>query len=390
VEIKMTDVQPAGANRTESEADEALRFGFGANWADYVEKHFSEERLAIAQRHLLEFLKLPDLKGRSFLDIGCGSGLHSLSAWRAGARPLFSFDYDPQSVATTRLLRKMAGDPADWQVVQGSVLDDAFMQSLPTADIVYSWGVLHHTGQMWKAINNAGSRTHDKSLFYIALYASDAFTEPTPEYWLNVKREYNRAPYLKKRWMDWKYAWNHSIRDHLKAGKNPLTFIRAHQKSRGMSYWHDIRDWLGGYPMEFAGNKETEVFCRERLDLSLINIKAGEANTEFLFCRDGAESQWQGLHEAEPLLDLAVPFAPAGGFAWRGRAAEGAALGTPGRLMLYENGSPIGWPNQGVDFIQAWGRGRYRVDGDDIVFSATDNGDPNRSGARYQFRRNFI
>ena len=386
----MNDTETKHAKFTEAQ-EEALRFGFGANWADYLEKHFSEERLAIAQRHLLNFLKVDDLKGRSFIDIGCGSGLHSLSAWRAGARPLFSFDYDPQSVATTKLLRKLAGDPAEWQVVQGSVLDDAFMNAAPKADIVYSWGVLHHTGQMWKAIANAASRAHDNSLFYIALYATDAFTDPPPEYWLNIKREYNQSPVVKKRWMDFKYAWNHSIRDHLKAGKNPLTFIRKHKESRGMSYWHDIRDWLGGYPMEFAGNKETEVFLRDKFDLSLINIKAGEANTEFLFCKRGEESKWAGLKNAQPLVDLPGPYARVGGFAWRANAPGGAsALGDSKQLMLYENGSPMGWPNQGVDWIQAWGRGRYTIDGDSVVFATSENFDPNQAAAHYQFRRDFF
>ena len=69
------------------------------------------------------------------------------------------------------------------------MLDDVFVQSqVPKADVVYSWGVLHHTGEMWHAIQNAGSRVHDRSWFYIALYASDAFTDPTPEYRLDVKR----------------------------------------------------------------------------------------------------------------------------------------------------------------------------------------------------------
>jgi SAM-dependent methyltransferase len=311
--------------RTAAASDETdLRFGFGANWADYLAKHFSEERLAIAQRHLLDFLKLESLEGKSFLDIGCGSGLHSFAAWRAGARPIFSFDYDRQSVATTKLLREAAGNSSDWEVRQGSVLDAEFMTTqVPKADIVYSWGVLHHTGGMWNAIANAASRVHDSSLFYIALYASDAFTDPPPEYWLDVKREYNRSPLIKKRWMDWKYAWNHSIRHNLKAGKNPLTFIRAHKNSRGMSYWHDIRDWLGGYPMEFAGNKETEIFCREKLGLKLLHIKAGQANTEFLFCREGAETVWPALHNAPPLVDVPGPFVAEGGFAWRAHIRDG-------------------------------------------------------------------
>ena len=371
--------------------EEALRFGFGANWADYLDKHFSEERLSIAQRHLLSFLKVGDLKGKSFLDIGCGSGIHSLAAWRAGARPLFSFDYDPKSVATTRLLRKREGEPADWTVIQGSVLDDRFMQSsVPKADVVYSWGVLHHTGEMWHAVHNAGQRTHDHSWFYIALYASDAFTDPTPEYWLNIKRQYNRSSLLKKRWMDWQYAWNHSIKHELRARRNPLDFIRAHKKSRGMSYWHDIRDWLGGYPMEFAGNKETENFCRDRLGLSLVNIKAGEANTEFLFVPRGTETAWPGLRQAAPLVELPGPFTHDGGFAWNARPPAAVSLGDPRRLMLYENGSPVGWPNCGVDVIRAWGRGRYGVVGGSLVFSATDNSDPNATGARYAMRADFI
>src|SRR5687767_11581001 len=95
---KRTMSEPLNTRRIpESETDDALRFGFGANWTDYVKKHFSEERLTIAQDHLLRFLRMSSLTGKSFLDIGCGSGLHSLSAWRAGARPVFSFDYDPKS-----------------------------------------------------------------------------------------------------------------------------------------------------------------------------------------------------------------------------------------------------------------------------------------------------
>ena len=66
-------------------ADEK-RFAFGSNWHRFIERDFSEARAQAAQLHLLDFLKMTSLQGRRFLDVGCGSGLHSLAALRAGAQ----------------------------------------------------------------------------------------------------------------------------------------------------------------------------------------------------------------------------------------------------------------------------------------------------------------
>ncbi len=38
----------------------------------------------------------------SFLDIGCGSGILSMAAWRLGYRPVFAFDSDPDAVRTAQ------------------------------------------------------------------------------------------------------------------------------------------------------------------------------------------------------------------------------------------------------------------------------------------------
>lgn len=372
-------------------AGEELRFGFGANWADYVKHHLSDERVEIAQRHLLGKLKLPHLEGKTLLDIGCGSGLHSLAALRAGAAGVTSFDYDPQSVATTGKLHELSGSPAHWRVMQGSVLDDRFIDGLPKHDIVYSWGVLHHTGSMWKAIENAARCLHEASVFYIALYSRDAITNPSPEHWLDVKRAYNRASRLTRAWMEWRYAWNDYIRRDLANGRNPLIHIREYKKARGMSYWHDVRDWLGGWPMEFAGHAETVRFCRERLGFECVLVRAGEANTEYVMRKIGARNYWDEILNASPLVDLRPPFTPAGGFAWRADASKQAStLGEPARLMLYEDGVPIGWPNQSPDAIKHWGRGRYGVDNGDLVFSSTDNSDPHQGGRSYQYRIDFF
>jgi len=367
-----------------------LRFGFGANWADYINKNFSDERVEISMRHLLGFLKLDNLKGKSFLDIGCGSGLHSLAAWRSGAEQVVSFDYDQNSVATTKKLHELSGSPKNWIVMQGSVLDETFMDSLPKSDIVYSWGVLHHTGNMWKAIENAARCLHTSGIFYIALYSSDVYVDPPAEYWLKIKREYNFANPIKKILMEWGYAWRDSIRGCLINGKSPFAHMRAYKLSRGMSYWHDVRDWLGGYPMEFAGNKETEKFAKNNLNLELIHIKAGEGNTEFLFRPIGANNYWDDLTSKTKLIQLERPFKRVSRNAWQINLAElNADFGESTLLMLYENGSPLGWPNAPLSSIEGWGGGRYNLEKGDLIFSTTDNSDPNINGNSYEFRANF-
>lgn len=366
-----------------------MRFGFGKNWAQFIEGHLNEERIAEAQQHLLRFLGRKDLDGQTFLDIGCGSGLHSLAALRAGAKRIVSFDYDPDSVATTRHLRSFADDPPHWQIMQGSVLDEAFMRDFDAADIVYSWGVLHHTGDMWRAIDNASIPLSKTGVFYIALYSSDVYLDPPPEFWLDVKRRYNEAGPIMKRWMEWQYAWRESIYPDLKNGRNPVKLIVGYAASRGMSFWTDVRDWLGGYPMEFAGNEETKRFCRDQLGLELINISAGEGNTEFLFRREGVQNYWDRFKQSVALTLLDGPFSHLMGQAYRvelpafRERADDLQHPRRSRLMLYEDDTPVGFAHQTHADIERHGGGRYSHWRESLIFSTTDGTDPNTNGRRY-------
>ncbi len=144
-------------------------YPFGANWRRYL-RRLTPQRKEQARESLREFLQVEDLRGKSFLDIGCGSGLFSLCAHELGARRVFSFDLDPQSAACARELHRRAGSPATWEIAEGSVLDAAFMDSLGEWDVVYSWGVLHHTGRMWDAVAAAVARVAPGGVFYLALY----------------------------------------------------------------------------------------------------------------------------------------------------------------------------------------------------------------------------
>jgi 2-polyprenyl-6-hydroxyphenyl methylase/3-demethylubiquinone-9 3-methyltransferase len=268
---------PDGVSDTE-------RFEFGRNWQQFVERHYSQNAVDVSRSHLLKFLERPDLAGLRILDIGCGSGLHSMAMFQARAASIHSFDYDPDSVAATKLLHEKAGSPATWTFQQGSVLDDTFMASLPTYDLVYSWGVLHHTGNVWKAIDLAASRVAAGGLFYIALYSAEVQKDPPPEFWLEVKQRYVKASRLERRRMDWWYVWRFMMRRN--PARLPLVLWQMLQRRRvrGMNLFTDIRDWLGGWPMEFVWDAEAVKFVEDR-GFRLKAIATGEANTEFLFER---------------------------------------------------------------------------------------------------------
>ncbi len=260
-------------------------FEFGKNWLQFIEKNLDQERINISKQHMLNFLKRSDLKNLSFLDIGCGSGLHSISAFEAQASNIYSFDYDPISVKATQYIQSKINNPKKWHTEQGSVLDNDYISSLPQFDLVYSWGVLHHTGDVWRGIRNAASRVKPNGLFYIALYSADMQIDPTPEFWLQVKQKYIASGQFTRCAMDFWYIWRFCM--NRKLWNLPALLLRIHdyKKSRGMNFLTDIRDWLGGWPMEFVYDAEVVKFCK-KIGFRLENIKTGEANTEFLFIKE--------------------------------------------------------------------------------------------------------
>jgi 2-polyprenyl-6-hydroxyphenyl methylase/3-demethylubiquinone-9 3-methyltransferase len=232
---------------------------------------------------MLSFLDAKSLSGKTFLDIGCGSGIHSLAAFRSGAARVTSFDLDPFSVATTSKMRELAGNPGNWQVLHGSVLDPAFVSSLPQAEIVYSWGVLHHTGALWDAVRNAATRVAPGGVFYLALYEKTDMSD----HWIRVKKRYNRSGRLAKRWMEIDHVYRHFFRTRSpRQILESIRYMRGYRKNRGMEFWTDIRDWLGGWPYEPSTPEEVTAFATGELGLRMLKVKTGEANVEYLLGRD--------------------------------------------------------------------------------------------------------
>jgi SAM-dependent methyltransferase len=258
-------------------------FTFGKNWRRFLQ-NYTPQRQASCQQALLSFLQRDELRGKNFLDIGCGSGINSAAALLAGAQKIFSFDYDQDSVAATQQLHLHHGAPNHWQVGHGSVLDTAYMRNLGTFDIVYAWGMLHHTGNQWQALRNAVAAMHDQSVLYIALYAKET-QYPHWQYWLDVKQRYNRASKIEKCWMEMQYIWQTICGKQFRKLFELPRIIQQYQHARGMDFMTDVRDWLGGWPTEFSSVPEVTEFAAHEFGLTLINLRTGEACSEFLFAR---------------------------------------------------------------------------------------------------------
>jgi 2-polyprenyl-6-hydroxyphenyl methylase/3-demethylubiquinone-9 3-methyltransferase len=263
--------------------EDTKHFGFGKNWERYIQQHYSDERVEISRKHLLDFLKVQNLEGKYFLDIGCGSGLHSFAALKAGATRVISFDYDQNAVNTAARLKEYAGNPPHWSVLQGSILDESLLEKIEPADIVYSWGVLHHTGDMWIAIRNAARLMKKTGSMYIALYTDDPYFGQPKTFWVDVKRRYNHANWFGRKRMEAWYFWTFYLQKKLNGLPGLIRQAREYKKSRGMDMYTDAVDWLGGWPFEFASVEEVSRFGTEKLGLKLINLATGQANAEYLF-----------------------------------------------------------------------------------------------------------
>jgi 2-polyprenyl-6-hydroxyphenyl methylase/3-demethylubiquinone-9 3-methyltransferase len=263
-------------------------FSFGQNWKDYLDHALDAERVELAGARTRALLRRQDLKGLSFLDVGCGSGLFSYVAHSLGASHVTSFDVHPLSVECCRHMRATAGDPVTWEVLQGSILDEAFIKTLPRADIVYSWGVLHHTGSMWQAIRNAASLVRPGGHLAIAIYNKLEYRTfrnwRGSHQWLKIKRCYNHSGRFGKSLLEWAWAGKDVV-GMLGRLRNPLGEIRAYKQKRGMSWWYDVVDWLGGYPYEFASAGEIFQFCHDELGMQLeqLHTVSSLGCHEFLF-----------------------------------------------------------------------------------------------------------
>jgi 2-polyprenyl-3-methyl-5-hydroxy-6-metoxy-1,4-benzoquinol methylase len=230
-------------------------FAFGENWNRFS-KNVKFQKFLDAKASLLDLMS--DLHGKTFLDVGCGSGLFSIAAATLGAKKILAFDADPQCIATSQnLLEKVCqwdssikSDKIEFKTA--SILDESL--DVGRWDIVYSWGVLHHTGNMYKAFEVVSKLVADNGMLVIAIYNKHF----TSRFWKIIKYTYVKSPKFIRKLMVFLTL----------LVKLPAVFIISRQnpfkKMRGMQYYADIVDWVGGYPYEYASPDEITGFFEQR------------------------------------------------------------------------------------------------------------------------------
>jgi len=266
-----------------AEVSSGDRFEFGKNWARFL-RVLDDGRIRQAEQSLREMLELTRLDGMTFLDVGSGSGLFSMVAARLGAR-VHSFDFDPESVACTRYLKERYAPTSQWVIEQGSVLDRTYIKRLNQFDVVYSWGVLHHTGAMWEALDNTVSLVKEGGKLFIAIYNDQGGMSRR---WKAIKRLYNKAPRIIRPLICvpvMTACEGRAMLGRALKGRNPLEAWTDQKTFRGMSKWHNWIDWIGGYPFEVAKPEEIFDFCRKH-GFTLAKLKSQGVShgcNEFVF-----------------------------------------------------------------------------------------------------------
>jgi len=267
------------------------KFAFGKNWQYFLDNYFNEERLESAVNSLKEILNIESLSGKKFIDIGCGSGLFSLAAYKLNAEKIISLDVDKFSIRCCNQLFETYNKPPNWQIIEGSILDDEFVETLEKCDVVYSWGVLHHTGNMWKAIDNAANLTSDNGVLVIAIYNKVVnfciFSDGrfgNSRLWEIEKKFYNKMPDFIKSILNGFIA-GFLLFLYLFTFQNPIKKIKMFPKKfRGMSWYVDIKDWIGGYPYEYADVEEIFKFLKKKnFMLQNLKLKNNLGNNEYVF-----------------------------------------------------------------------------------------------------------
>ncbi len=219
-------------------------FAFGKNWQAYVQHALTPQKVAQAKTAFLKLFEGIEFRGKSFLDIGFGQGIALFAAQERGAH-VMGIDVDEENLRSLTKTAQMFHSQQMPVVRIASILDDAFVETQLQQgqfDIVHSWGALHHTGNMLQAIHHAASLVKCGGYLVLAIY-NKHWSSPI---WGRIKWLYNHSPEFVQQLLVMLFYPIIYLAKFVVTGKNPKA------KERGMDFFYDVVDWIGGYPYEYA------------------------------------------------------------------------------------------------------------------------------------------
>jgi len=261
-------------------------FDFGRNWTHYSASALTTSRVKFAREAFCELTSGIELESRSFLDVGFGQGLAALCAADAGAT-VYCLDVNPRCAEALELTSQYFLPEAKEQLtlILGSILSEADVRALREKsgsdsggyDVVHSWGVLHHTGDLQQAFANCADLVKPGGHLITAIY-NRHWSSPL---WERIKRLYCRLPFLGQKMMIGLFLPVIYLAKLLVTRRNPL------EKERGMDFLVDIVDWVGGYPYEYAAIDEV-LDLGVRNGLQMLQVTPARVPTgcnEFVFIK---------------------------------------------------------------------------------------------------------
>jgi ubiquinone/menaquinone biosynthesis C-methylase UbiE len=142
---------------------------YGKLWDKYeTDEYIKEAYRIIESRFKNNEFDLSVLKGKTILDMGCGSGRYTIALTKTGAEKVYGIDLGKESIRKAALIAEKSGI-RNIEFDVGSVLDLPYEDNL--FDFIYSNGVLHHTENLEQGINELYRTLKPGGESFLYLYA---------------------------------------------------------------------------------------------------------------------------------------------------------------------------------------------------------------------------
>ncbi|MBI4853746.1 MAG: class I SAM-dependent methyltransferase [Acidobacteria bacterium] len=224
-----------------------------------IEKHRYE-----SEWHIPEMAEFPSWKGKKVLEVGCGLGTDAIQFARAGAS-YTGIDLTPRSIELVEKRFQQENLLGNFQIADGENLpfpDNHF-------DLVYSHGVLHHTPDTQKAINEVHRVIKPGGKALIMLYHRNSYN-----YYGNIMFFRRLGAQILK------YSWGPSLVNLLtKEDINALNRLQNDMKKNPQHFFS--KEEFLNQNTDGAGNPLAKVYSRK--EASLLFSRFSQVNTEVRF-----------------------------------------------------------------------------------------------------------